>query len=416
MTRTASRTAIGVFAAVVAMAASIGAPAEAARTASSGAASPPKGGSRAGVSRRVIKIGMHAPLTGAVPVPSDSMEKGKDLFFRWLRSQHKPIHHRRVKVILANDNYNPSEAVAACKKLVEEDHVFAIVGFSGVDQIQACARYARSKHVPYLAPGTTERALDLPQTFATTMTWPDQGPLMSQFMVKKLKARRRKSAIVFHDTPNYKDARTAFVRAMHRRDASVYKRSVPIGANTADATAIIQELQARSIKNVDVLVTPVFFLQMIRAASQRSYAPNWTSVDPAMTVDTVASTACGFNNGLDGSKFFSPYPAFGDRDSFDKKFGKAMERFYSGDEGDSFVWGNWAQQKVIARLLRLPGRNLTRKRFVWFAEHSKRIATGVGSRVRYRPKNHFGADQVHLLEARCSDRRWHTVRSFIDHF
>jgi hypothetical protein len=132
-------------------------------------------------------------------------------------------------------------------------------------------------------------------------------------------------------------------------------------------------------------------------------------------METVSSVGCGYNNSIDGAKFLSPYPAFDDRDRFDKKFGKAMQRFYS-EEGDAVLWGNWAQQKIIARLLRLPGRNLTRKRFVWFAEHSKRIATGVGSRVRYRPNNHFGADQVHLLKAKCSDRKWHTIRAFVDHF
>ena len=376
----------------------------------------PKGGSRVGVRRHVIKLGMHVPLTGASPLPSNSMEKAKDLYFRWIRSQHKPIHHRRVRVILKNDNYNPAQAVTSCRELVEDDHVFALVGFSGVDQIQACARYAASVHVPYLSPGSTETRLDLPQTFATTMTWPDQGPLMTDFLVSKLRARKRKSAIVWTNSTNYRGAKRTFVRSMHARKASVFARGVSPTANTADATAVVQELQTRSIKNVYVLVTPAFFLQMLRAASQQNYSPNWTGVDTILSSDTVAQSGCGFNKAIDGARFFSPYPAFDDRDSFDKRFDKAMARFYPGDDGDSFIWGNWAQEKLIARLLRLPGRNLTRKRFVWFAEHSKKIATGIGSRVDYSPKNHFGADQVHVLQASCSDRKWHTIKAFVSDF
>ena len=410
--RRLSRTAVSVIVASGLIAALTAAPRVApARAAGAG----PRGGSRAGVARHVITIGLHAPLSGATPLPSGSAERAKDLYFRWIRSKHKLIHHRRVRVILRNDNNNPSDAVAACKRLVEDDNVFALIGFSGVDEMQACARYAAAANVPYLSPGSTEAGLDLPQTFMTTQTWPDQSRLMADFLTTKLKARKRKSAIVWTRTANNKGAKRAFVRAMHRRDASVYSRGVPLDANTADATAVVQDLQSRSIKNVYVFVPQVFWLEMLRAASQQSYSPSWTGVDP-LPNDAVASSACGFNSAGDGARFFSAYPAFGDRGSFDKRFDRAMAKFYPGENGDPFAWANWAQERVVARLLRLPGRNLTRKRFVSFAERSKRIATGIGSRVRYRPRNHFGADQIHLLRMTCSDRRWHTVKAFVSDF
>lgn len=377
-------------------------------------AGPPRGGSRAGVHRRVIKIGMHVPLTGASPVPSGSMDKAKDLFFKWLRARHRPIHGRRVRVILKNDNYNPAEAVAACREMVTEDHVFALVGFVGPDQIKACAHYAAGVHVPYISPGAFKKGMNLPQTFATTTTWPDQSSLMADYLLSDLKARKRHNAIVWMNNPGYDDARKAFVRPMRRKDARVYQRSVPTQANTADATAVVQELQTLNVKNTYVLVTPVFFLQMIRAASQQNYHPNWTGIDGAS--DTLASAGCGFNNGIDGAHFFSAYPAFDDRDQFDKKFDRAMHRFYPNDNADSFIWGAWAQEKVIARLLRKPGRNLTRSRFRWFAERARRVKTGIGPTLHYRPKDHFGADAVHLLVADCATRRWRTERSFVDDF
>jgi branched-chain amino acid transport system substrate-binding protein len=378
--------------------------------------SPPDGGTEVGVTHRVIKIGMHAPLTGAAPVPSQSMDQGKDIYFRWMRAKGRKINGRRVQVILRNDNYNPADAVAVCKELVEEEKVFALVGISGADQIQACARYAASVGVPYISPGSTERRMDLGQTFATSMTWPDGARLMTDFMVTKLKARRRDNAIVWHDAPSWREAHSRFVRSMRKRKADVYSRSVPTQANTADATAVVQELVARDIENVMVHVTAVFFTQLLRAAGQQRYHPQWTAVDSALTADAVVTIGCGDSEAtVNGAKFFSAQPAFADRDKFDKKFAKAMAKFYPGDEGDAIVWANWAQQKSIARLLRRPGRNLTRKRFVRFAERAS-VKTGVGSRLRYRPKNHFGADQVHLLKARCSDRRWHTIKSFVSDF
>jgi ABC-type branched-subunit amino acid transport system substrate-binding protein len=381
-------------------------------------AAPPKGGSRVGVSRKVIKLGMHAPLTGAAPLPSEATEQAKDIYFRWLRAKGIKINGRSVRVVLRNDNYNPSQAIAACKELVEEEKVFALVGFTGVDQMQACARYAASVGVPYISPGSTEVRMNvLPQTFATTMTWPAQGTLMADFMVTKLRARKRASAIVWHDSPNHTGAHRRFVRAMGKRDADVdYDRSVSQNANTADATAIVQELQARDVKNVFVHVVPTFYLQLLRAAGQANYRPVWTGIDPALQNESVANSGCGFNEAARRSKFFSPYPALADRDRFDKKFDRAMNRFHSGSDAQSIHWWNWAQQKAIARLLRLPGRNLTRKRFVYFTERARKIKTGVGPRLDFRPKDHFGARQVHLNRLDCDDREWHTKKAFVSDF
>ena len=45
----------------------------------------------------------------------------------------------------------PSQAVAACKTLVQDKHVFLLVGAAGTDQIVECAKYAATAHIPYLA-------------------------------------------------------------------------------------------------------------------------------------------------------------------------------------------------------------------------------------------------------------------------
>jgi ABC-type branched-subunit amino acid transport system substrate-binding protein len=158
-------------------------------TGSGGGSAPPptSGGDTTGITDKVIKIGIHAPLTGAAPVPSDSVQQGKDLYFRWMADQGQSLFGRTVEVVLKNDQYNPSTAVAVCKEMVEKDHVFALAGSAGTDQIQACARYAASVGVPYLGAGVTELVLNqLPNYFATSMTYNDQGPLLADMLVSDL--------------------------------------------------------------------------------------------------------------------------------------------------------------------------------------------------------------------------------------
>lgn len=85
---------------------------------------------RDGVTRREIRIGLHAPLTGAAPVSSHSAQDGSSVYWKWLRERGEKIHRRYVEAVLKNDNYNPSQAVAVCKEMVEKDRVFTPSGWS----------------------------------------------------------------------------------------------------------------------------------------------------------------------------------------------------------------------------------------------------------------------------------------------
>ena len=379
----------------------------------------PAGGSTVGVTDKTITIGIHAPLTGAAPVPSDSFDKGKDLYFKWAQSLGKSIFGRTVNVVVKNDNYNPSQAVAVCKEMVEKDHVFMLLGGAGTDQIQACARYAASVNVPYLSAGVTEVGLtSLSNYFALSMSYPQQGPLLADFLVSDLGGKSEKNGMLRFNTPNFQDAHDAFARGMASQGASLaYDRSVSKEANTADATAVVQEMQAAGLQNVYVLTSPVWFLQVLRAASQQNFHPQWIGVGITMTFDTVASVGCGFNNALNGAKFFSPFPAWSNRNQFDPDFAKAVAKFYpQKNGGDDFMFSLWGSDKGIWNMLSLPGKNLTRERFVWFLERAQNMFNGIGPHISFSPEDHFGANEVHLDQATCSDRRWHTIKSFVSDF
>jgi branched-chain amino acid transport system substrate-binding protein len=388
-------------------------------TAGADARGAPAGGSTTGVTKDTITIGLHAPLTGAAPIPSDSFSKGKDLYFRWLREEGKSLFGRDVEVVVKNDNYNPSQAVAVCKEMVEKDNVFMIIGAAGTDQIQACARYADSVDVPYVSVGVTEIGLEgLDDYFALTMTYPDQGPLLADYLVSDLGARSEKNGMLRFNTPNFQDAHDSFADAMARRGAElVYDRSVGKEANTADATAVVQEMKSRGIQNVYVLTSPVWWLQVLQAAAQQDYHPQWVGVGVTMTFDAVANTGCSFNEAIDGSKFFAAFPAWVQSNQFDPDFRAAVAKFYpQKNGGDDYMWALWAMGKTVASLLSLPGPNLTRERFLYYTSRVRGLRNGIGPEINLAPDDHWGADQVQLSEARCSDRRWHTIKSFVSDF
>ncbi|MDQ4065397.1 MAG: ABC transporter substrate-binding protein [Actinomycetota bacterium] len=247
-----------------------------------------------GVTPTQIKIGAHAPLTGAAPVPSDSAQKGNQLYWEWLSERGEKIHGRSVEAVLKNDNYNPSQAVAVCKEMVEQDRVFLLYGFAGTDQIQACARYASSASVPYLSVGVTETGLEtLPNYFAVSLSYAEQGALLTDFLVTKLGAKRERNGMLRFDTPNFEDAHDSFISSMNKAGARVtYDRSVSRGAGQAEAQAVVQEMKTEQVQNVYVLTSPVWFLQVLQAARTQNYTPQWVGVGISKAIDSVSSVGC----------------------------------------------------------------------------------------------------------------------------
>jgi len=371
----------------------------------------PTGGDATGVTADTITIGIHAPITGAAPVPSQSFERGKSLYFEWMKRQNKSLAGRDVRVVSRNDNYQPSQAVAVCKEMVEQEKAFLLFGVAGTDQIQACARYANSVKVPYLSGGVTEIGLDtLPYYFALWMSYKQQGPLLADMMAAKLGAKGEKNGMVRFNAPTFQDAHDAWVSGMQRVGASVdYDRAVARSATASDAQTVATEMNQRQIDNAYVLTSPTWFIQLAQAATNQGYRPTYTGVGLSMGIDTVANVACRNNGSIDGSKFLNPFPAFADSNKFDPQFREAGGT-------DDIMFGLWGASKVIWQMLSFPGKDLTRERFVYLAERAPTIKTGVIPDVKFAPGRHFGGTAMHLIRADCSQNRWVTEEAFKNDF
>lgn len=366
-------------------------------------------GDTTGVTGNSIKIGIHAPITGAAPVPSASFQRGKDLYWNHLRNKNSPIHGRHVEVVFRNDNYNPSQAVSACREMVEQEKVFLLIGIAGTDQIQACARYAATANVPYISAGVTEIGLDnLRNYFAIWMSYKQQGPLLADLVVKKLGGKSSKNGMLRFNTPTFQDAHDAFVSGMRQRGAQVhYDRAISKTAGTSEAQTVATELNQQGIENVYVLTSPTFFIQLAQAAANQQYFPTYNGVGLSMAIDTVANVACKNNNSIRNAKFLNPFPAFADSNRFDPAFRQA-------GGNDDIQFGLWGTSKVLAGMFQNAGKNLSREAFILATEKAS-FKTGVFPDVRYSG-DHFGGTSMHLNKSDCGNNRWVTEQAFVRGF
>jgi ABC-type branched-subunit amino acid transport system substrate-binding protein len=375
-----------------------GVPASAARGGAGG------GSDTTGVTDDAIVIGVHGPVTGAAPFPATSFSQGKDLYFNFLNDKGG-VSGRKIKVVFEDDGYNPSQAVSKCKKMVQQDHVFMLIGLGGTDQIVACSQYAASVGVPYTSEGVSEQGLStLSNYFALSMTYKAQGPLLAQYMKNVLHVTR--VGMIRANTANFDDAHTGFLQAAQRLGLQVtFDRSIDKSADSQTAFSAGGSIcgdRANAPQAVYPLTSPGLWVQIVAGANAQACNPIWSGVGVTAGLNTVGTAACGVAP-TTKAHFFSPFPGLNVADQTDPDYNRAYRQQH-GQSGDDIGWGIWGLEKVVSAMLAAPGRNLSRQSFV-SASVGKSYTTGVWPTVNFAASR-FGGTAVHVLQLDCGKQQY----------
>jgi ABC-type branched-subunit amino acid transport system substrate-binding protein len=370
-------------------------------------------GDRTGITDTEIRIGIHAPVTGAAPIPQNAFEEGKEVY--WKTADGK-VHGRTVRVFFEDDKFDPATAVQKCKKMVETDKVFLLIGGGGADQITACAKYAQSVGVPYLSAGVNEAGLaNLRSYFALSTTYSQQSPLIAQLVSKQFPGK--KVGIAVADSGSFNDAHASITKAF--QDAGfqiVYNKRIPKSANAGDGANIASAMQSSGAEVVYFLSSPTTFLY-VAAALNPVYSPQFVGPGITSGLATVAEIGCQGRKGVDKAIFLSPFPQLDVIDQIDPGYQQAYQQ-QLGKKGGDLGLALWGLSKQLKTMFEAAGRDMTRQSFVATIEGGQPFAGGVYPPVTYTARSHFGGSQVHALQADCSTNpgTYKTIATFASGF
>ena len=302
----------------------------------------------AGVTDDEIVIGIHAPVTGASPIPQESFDVGKDIYWKFLAaSAPDRLFGRNVRVVFRDDEFNPQNAVQVCREMVEQEGAFLLVGGGGADQITACAQYANENGIPYLSAGVNETGLtDLATYFATSLTYAEQAPMI----VAQLQDQGfTEAALVVADTPSFDDAEAAHRGGRRRGRAGASRSTTRINkdASPAESATVAQQLKDSGAEAVILLSSPVVFvLGLAPAAANQSYAPVW--IGPGITSGLNAVTAIGCPNVGDGRVLLADAGARRHRRARPRLQRRRTPQYAGGAAADDIGLQLWSLNKALA--------------------------------------------------------------------
>ena len=102
-----------------------------------------------GVSADTIVFGQAAVLEGPASALGLGMKTGLDAAFDEINAKGG-VHGRKIKLISLNDGYEPDRSIAATRKLIEDDKVFALIGPVGTPTSAATQPLATAANVPFI--------------------------------------------------------------------------------------------------------------------------------------------------------------------------------------------------------------------------------------------------------------------------
>ena len=105
-----------------------------------------------GLTKRTITIGGTFPLTGPAALYG-AIPKAEAAYFSYVNAQGG-VNHRQIVFKYYDDGYNPANTVPLTKKLVEQDHVFAVYGSLGTAPTLATRDYLNKAGVPQVLVAT----------------------------------------------------------------------------------------------------------------------------------------------------------------------------------------------------------------------------------------------------------------------
>ena len=147
-----------------------------------------------GVTSKQITIGGTFPFTGPAALYK-TIPLAEQAFFAYVNAKYHGVHGRTIKDITLDDGYNPAQTVPAVKQLVEQDHVFAIVGSLGTAPGLSTWGYLNQHKVPQVLLATGDaywgncvhhvcQGSTKPWTIGWQPDYPGEAKLYAKYILK----------------------------------------------------------------------------------------------------------------------------------------------------------------------------------------------------------------------------------------
>ncbi len=361
-----------------------------------------------GVADSEIRFGISAPFSGAAKELGQNMKLGIEAAFD-IANASGGVYGRQLRLIAADDGYEPTRTAVTVKQLYEKDQVFGLVGDVGTPTAAVALPYALDRKMLFFGAFTGAGLLrnDPPDryVFNYRASYAEETAAVVNYLVKVRRLQPEQIA-VFAQQDAYGDAGFAGVekaiRALRGGNESTILR-LNYQRNTVDVDdAVAQLQQAQQIQQKRRLpIKAVIMVPTYRAAAK--FIEKTRDLYPDMiytSVSFVGSTALAEELMLLGKKYANGVivtqvvPAVDGHSSLVLDYKSALAKYFPGEAPDYVSLEGWVDAKVLIAALQRNGRQLDTESLVGTLENLHDLDIGLGTPVTFSRSEHQGVHKV----------------------
>jgi ABC-type branched-subunit amino acid transport system substrate-binding protein len=353
-----------------------------------------------GVSDREIRFGIAAPFSGASRELGRQMKLGIDTAFNRVNDTGG-AEGRMLRLIAADDGYEPTRTADAMKQLYEKDQVFGIIGNVGTPTAAVAVPYALERRMLFFGAFTGSNILrrDPPDryVFNVRASYAEETDAVVRYLVKLRRLQPRQIA-VFAQQDSYGDAGFAGVakafRSLGVSDSAIVRLNYT--RNTVDVDDAVTQLKAQKPQ-----IKAVVMVATYRAAAR--FIEKTRDTYPGMiytNVSFVGSTALADELKLLGPRYATGIvvtqvvPAVSGYSSVVLEYKNALAKYFPGEAPDYVSLEGYVSANVLIQALKRTGPQLDTEKLIDNLESMRDLDMGLGTSLGFGRGEHQASHKI----------------------
>lgn len=346
------------------------------------------------VANKTVTVGAFTPVTGPVPFYA-ILTHAAESCFRYV-NENNLLDGWKINYVTYDDGYEPARSVAVTRRLVEENHIFALSAPVGTAQSVAVIPYAKEVGLPMIGPIGGATAL-----FSERLVFPllpDYGWSAASnldYAVNDLKAER--VGLLWENDELGRSAKRGFDMQMDILNLEPVE-SIPFEVRNTDFTPHLRRLANAKAEVVILFGSNANLAAGLRAADRLGFDAKWMA--PFFTADPTTYKLAGPL--LDGVYFSSWLgPVTSDAPEI-KAYRDSVSKYYPSDPIGVFGLNGWSNASLFVKAFQMlldSGKPLTRENLVLTMETMDEVTVGGAQGVSFSEGDHRGARQEGIIQA-----------------
>ena len=352
-----------------------------------------------GMTDREIRFGIAAPFSGPNKELGRQMKLGIDSAFNRVNDAGG-VDGRMLRLVAADDGYEPTRTVEAMKQLYEKDQVFGIIGNVGTPTAAVAIPFALERRMLFFGAFTGSGILrrDPPDryVFNYRASYAEETDATVRYLVKIRRLKPQQIAVFaqqdLYGDSGFQGVAKAF-RAMGVNDNTIVRLNYQ--RNTVDVDDAINQLKLQ--KNIKAIV----MVPGYRAAAK--FIEKTKDLFPGMiytSVSFVGSTALAEELKLLGPRYANGVivtqvvPAVAGYSSIVLEYKNALAKYFPGEAPDYGSLEGYVAANVLIQGIKRAGPQFDTEKLIDTLENTRNLDLGLGTPLSFGRAEHQASHKV----------------------